>query len=161
MTESPSGPRAKLSGRALIGAVAGAVALIIAIVVIASNGGSDDSAGPTTTVTGSTVAAAATSTTAAAIVTVAGNVTEVIDAGGFVVNDGTVDYTINVSSATKFAAAVGGAARTQADIKVGGLVQIIGDVNGSTISANSVFLTVGTQAPSTAPQDSSAQTSQP
>lgn len=157
MTEGPPGPRPRLSGRPLVAALAGAVALVIAIVVIAS-GGSDGSSATTTDV-GSTIAATAVPTTAAVIVTVAGNVTEVIDAGGFVVNDGAVDYTISVTATTKFVD-LGGAAKSQDDIQVGGLVQITGAVDRSTISADTIVVSVAAQAPSSAPQESS-QTSQP
>ena len=156
MTEAPGGHRSKLTRRGTLAVVAGAVALLIAIVVIASSGSDDSSSAGRTTAPTSTEA---TTTTAPGIITtVAGNVTQIVDAGHFVVNDGQTDYTIVTSAATKLVD-VNGAPMTADSISVAGLVQVTGTVKDKTIEADRIVLPAAST-PATGPSVSSSEPSE-
>ena len=133
-----------------------AVAVVIVGLVSSGCSGSSDSSGSSNSsaAPGSSVASASsavtstttpapTTTAAPAVtvgtieVTIAGQVRQVLANGDFVLNDGTVDYTVAMSSTT-IILDVNGAPATAADVEVDGSAQVTGLLSGSTIAAENV-----------------------
>lgn len=153
-----------LHGRALVFVVLVVVAVIVVVIVIASGGSdSSDTAGSsvTSSSTATTVSSAVASSTAptttpspiatagSVVVTIAGQVRQVLANGNFVVNDGKVDYTVTMSSTTKVVD-LNGAEASPDGIQVDGSAQITGLLSGTTISADSVTIpTPATDTPAT------------
>jgi flagellar basal body L-ring protein FlgH len=146
-----------LHGRELVFVIAVVVAVVVAIVLIASGGsgssgttgssvaaGSSAPAGSSVTTSAaststSTVPQATVTTAGTILVTIAGQVRQVLANGDFVVNDGKVDYTVAMSSTTKVVD-LNGAAASPDGIQVDGSAQVSGLLSGTTIAAETVMI---------------------